>query len=884
MSKRHYLSFLLPLACASQLAYSAQNDVQDNVEAPRWTSLTSDQHNKSNQSLYSFSYIGNDPQPAEEPSSEYERVVSIKDPLKTPCENRYLDSESIVAVDTPEITQGNVQAPLNVSGAQTTANVQTPFKGSQEGPVINFNNVNITEFLRFVSRLTGKNFIFDPQELQFSVTIISETPATLEDVMAALMQNLRIHNFLLIEEGNSFVIYSNTAIKAPGDLAYRDDSGQLRPDIATQVFAISNVTPGSLASVLRAMTTSDAIVQTIDETNSIVVTDIAGNLKKIEQLIKRLDLPSTGLEIGQYVALNNSPAALISVASKILTPLAGDKTLIFVPYQIANSIFIVSTPFLVEKSLSVMQALDMNIGISGTLNLDALKFDATQAEKLRLEKGAEEQKQKTTPIPLTQEEVDLLTDREKMSILTSKGYKPDEVSRLSAQQVSRILREKGLSQLERETILGQKSSLYESELPLGQAESTQFLIHKLQYRKADVVTKALQAIAESLSGGAQQQTGRSTEPPQSDLVVTLLSVQTIDETNSIVFTGTRKTLQKVKELVSQVDIPVRQVFIEVLVLDTTVAESLNFGVEWGVKLQRKNFAGETGLITNPSNVAGPLQLISFPDATTVGSSTAGGTTTPIPPIGSTQLMPGIPLTEGFSVNGIGRKITHHGTRLWGTAALINLLRSDDNARLIINPKIVVEHNQPAEIFVGAQVPIKGQSIVNSTANNATNTVSTNYVTQNVGVNLKVTPLISSGDMVTMIIEQEVSTADPTQVNAQGQNNAPPATIRQLTSKTRVHVPSNYFLVMSGMLQTNTTVKATKFPILGSLPIIGFFFQNTQDTVSQRNVILYLRPKIIDTVIDIEEITRKEETKYNQNSEITNGFQGNMNDLKKILNF
>lgn len=856
MSKRHYYPFLIPIACATLYAGTSENvEKEPSKHIPKNTI----------QSLYSFSNIDNPPKYPEE-----ERIISLND----------FDPDSLFAADdteldqnfgvqAPDITQGNVQAPADLSRTQTPGFTEDNSQKETEGPVINFNNVNITEFLRFVSRLTGKNFIFDPQELQFPVTIISETPASLNDILAALMQNLRIHNFYLLEEGNNFVIYSNQAIKAPGTLAYRDDSGQLRPDIATEVFTTSNVTPGSIVGIIQAMVTQDAIVQTIEETMSIVVTDIIANIKKIEALIRKMDTTNTGLEIGQYVALNNSPAALISVASKILTPLAADKTLLFVPYQTANSVFIVSTPFMVEKSLSVMQSLDMNLGLSGSLNVDQMKFDSSTAEKLREQKARDEQSRRETPIPLTQEQVDLLTDREKMAVLSAKGYSPLELSKLSAQQINRILREKGISQLERETILGQKTPLFETELPLGEVESTQFLIHKLQYRNAEVVTKALQAIAESLMGG---QGGAQREQTQTDLVVTLMSVQMIEETNSIVFTGTRPTLQKVKELVNQVDIPVRQVFIEALILDTTVNESLNFGVEWGVKLQRKNFAGETGLITNPSSIAGPLQLITFPQAQTTTIPAVPPTMTPIP------------LAEGFSVTGIGRKITHNGTRLWGTAALINLLRTDDDAQLIINPKLVVEHNQTAEIFVGAQVPIKGQSIVNSTANNATNTVSTNYTTQNVGVTLRVTPLISSGDTVTMLIEQIVSNTSSTQVNAQGQNNAPPATVSEIRSKTRVHVPSDYFLVMSGLLQSNAGQKRTRFPILGSLPIVGFLFQNSLLSEQKRNVIIYIRPKIIDTTIDIEQITKKEETKFKEQSRTTQGIQGNLNDLKNILNF
>ena len=793
-------------------------------------------------SLYSHSSL------SKPTKSKEERVISLNDNVTSPFQ-------------APDITQGNVQVPLETLGQQT------PFAEAEQGPVINFNNVSITEYLRFVSRLTGKNFIFDPQELQFPVTIISETPATLDNVMAALMQNLRIHDFYLIEEGNNFVIHRNSAVKAPAGIFFQDETGKARPDMATEVFLIRNILAANLAGIIQAMTTQESIVSVVEETSSIVVTDILANIQKIRALIKKVDVPNIGLDIGQYVALNNSPVALISVASRILTPIALDKTLIFVPYQASNSIFVVSTPFLVEKALSVMQALDMNIASSGLLNIDELKFDNETAKKFRREKEQLEKERRETSIPLTQDEVDILTEREKFAILRAKGFSPEDIIKFSARQINQILREQGLSDVERETILGQTRGVFQSELPIGQVESTQFLIHKLQFRSAQGITKALVSIAESLLASGSGTTGA--EQTQSDLVVTLNSVQMIEENNSIVFTGTRSTLQKVKDLVNQIDVPVRQVFIEALVLDTTINESLTFGVEWAAKCQRKNFAGQTGLILEPSAVALPLQRIGF---------------APIVQTIAPDILNTIPLNEGFSVTGIGRKIRKNGTRLYGTAALVNLLRTDDNIDIIVNPKIVAEHNVEAELFVGAQIPIKGQSIVNSTTDNASNTVSTNFNTQNVGVTLKVTPLISSGDMVTLIITQIVSTANEEQIAAQGQDQATPATIREMRTTTRVHMPSGYFLMMSGLLQTQRRKQISKFPILGSIPIIGFLFSSNEFTDVKRNVIMLLRPKIIDSVIDMEKISEKEEKKFREANSTTTGVRGNMNDLKNILIF
>ncbi len=746
------------------------------------------------------------------------------------------------------------------------------------GPVINFNNVSITEFLRFVSRLTGKNFIFDPQLLQFPVTIISETPATLEDIFAALLQNLRVHGFFLVEEGNNFLIHQTSGINTPAGILHEDENGQLSPDIATAVFQIANVSPARIAAIIKTMSTDDAIIETMEETMRIVVTDIVANISKFSDLIKKLDAPNSGLEIGQYVSLNNSPVALISVAQRIVTPIAGDKTLILVPYQASNSIFIISTPYLVEKTLSVLQSLDLNQTTFGLLNIDQMKFDSEAARQAQEERQQQAQRERQTPIPLTQEEIDTFTARERNAILQAKGLTPEQISKLSSDQVVRMLREKGLTKEERQKIFGEKKGIYESDLPLGQAESTQFFIHRLQYRKAEDVVKALQAIAISLSGSGGQNmpninAQRNTLPP-SDLVVTLTSVQALVENNALVFTGTRSTLARAKELINQIDIPVRQVLIEALVLDTTIGNTLNFGVEWAGKYQAKNYAYSAGFLNGPASggqsaIQGPLAAVTIPN--------------PVPTVPPTTL-DAINLSDGLSAGAIGRQIRQGGQAFRTFASFINFLRADSDVQLVLNPKIVTEHNVPAEIFVGQQVPIKGQSIVNSTANNATNTVSTNYETVQTGVDLKVTPLISSGDTVTLIIEQSISNANSTQVANQGNNQAPPATVNETRTTTRVHMPSNYFLFMSGMLQTQVASQVNTVPLLGGLPIIGFFFNNKVITDTRRNIIMYIRPRILDSPIDIEQITQHEERIYDEANDKAGGWRKQLNDLKELLNF
>ena len=74
------------------------------------------------------------------------------------------------------------------------------------GITINFENVSIIEYIKFISKVGDMNFIYTDDELAFNVTIVSEEPTTITDVMGALVQVLRINGFDLIEQGNNLII------------------------------------------------------------------------------------------------------------------------------------------------------------------------------------------------------------------------------------------------------------------------------------------------------------------------------------------------------------------------------------------------------------------------------------------------------------------------------------------------------------------------------------------------------------------------------------------------------------------------------------------------------------------------------------------------------
>ena len=783
---------------------------------------------------------------------------------------------AITQADTNQTAKPSHLSIRNEQGANNLEPSESVIPGSSsgEGPVINFNNVNIVEFLRFVSRLTGKNFVFDPDELQFPITIISESPASVEDIMAALLQNLKMHKFLVVEEGNNVIIYTNTEVVAPGGLLKKDLNGNWVPDIATQVFQLYNSSAERVTAIIKTMVSKDAVVEVVLDTQRVVVTDLTSNIVKINEIVKKIDAPNSGLEIGQYVAINNSPGTLILIAQPIIEPIAAEKTLVIVPYPASNSVFIVSTPFVVEKSLSILQAIDLNQQFSGMMSLDSLKFDSEKAASLKA-KQQQGAKSRTGRVPFSQDELDSLTDKELTDILNAMGIDPAILQKFLKDpkrwrdEINKLIRESQVNEHQQEQLASLRQRLFASELPVGTVESTQFYIHKLAFRNADDVANALQSIATSLMGGTTSSNASPDQrlTSQSDLVTTLNSVQVLEQNNALVITGTRASINKIKELISQIDVPVRQVFIEALILDTTITNALNFGTEWAGKVQSDSFAYQTGLVTANSSLAQAFNLVQMP---------------PLPTLPPTTIQP-VPLNEGFTADSISRKIKFNGRGFRATGALISALRHDETLKVIMNPKITVEHNVPAEIFVGEKTPIKGQSIANATGTSGSSIVATNFETRETGVLLKVTPLISSNEIVTLIIEQKISAANQTQVANQGNPNAPPATTSEIRTITRVHLPSDYFLIMSGLIRNDDDRITDMIPCLGALPLAGFFFSTKQNNDVKRNIILMIRPKIIDTPIDIERITETEDKLFHEHNVNNTGIRRELNDLRDLLN-
>lgn len=734
-------------------------------------------------------------------------------------------------------------APVTAPGAPTLVAVPNEAPVPEQKPIlINFNNVAITEYIRFISRISNKNFVFDENDLQFTVTIVSEEPTTIDNIMTALLQELRIHNLELIEQDNTIIIHRNNKVSSLSKVVPEETNVNdvKHVDIVTKVFRLNTLEADRAAVILRPMMSAAALVEVLKQTNHLIITDLASNVREISTLLKSLDSPQSGLVIGQYVVSNQPMDALISIAQKIIQPIAQDQKVSFISHKAANSIFIVSNPYLVERTITILKYLDQTAATTQILNPKDLGFPLHGAPgQWILDKNGNWQFIPASALhgggpPKGNWKIDDQGNWYFEPGEPTGGIGPDGkwVLDKDGNWVFQLNPGKSISPKK-----VQRKEKISSELPVGHIERTQFSIYKLQYRKGEQIARALSRIAESLA-----LSGAGTN---ADLLAAIYSVQWIESSNSLIFTGTVEAVGKMRELISEIDVPLRQVLLEMLIIETDIADSLNFSTNVASRFGGGNTAGAEAFLSGASTLPGAV-------------STSGIGLVP-------DAGPQITNVTGFVLGIIGQTITHNGQEFATLAALVKALHTRTLTRIVMNPKVLTEDNSPAEFFVGLNTQFPTQSI----ANNLGTILTQNFEFRDVGTTLKVTPMIGNNDIVTLEIQEEVSsivsggvTASTTLTN---QVIGPTTKINRTTTK--VHVPNRFFLILSGMLSDQVDRIRTQVPCLGSIPVIGAAFSDKQVKDTRQNLMIFIHPIIIDTEEEIDNITRHEQNIYRYKSRI-----------------
>lgn len=285
-----------------------------------------------------------------------------------------------------------------------------------------------------------------------------------------------------------------------------------------------------------------------------------------------------------------------------------------------------------------------------------------------------------------------------------------------------------------------------------------------------------------------------------------LRVMADDVNNVVLIWGPRSEYAKIEASLKRLDVPPNQVLIEASIIEVTLDDSLQYGLQWFFRDGRRNgLYGSGGLFNAASAEAGRL----------TGATSQGFTYT-------------------LRAGGLGGDIR----------VVLNALASKSLLKVISSPSLMVQDNFTANIAAGTQQPVNAGTTISGSAN----LVTTNIQYKDTGVNLSVTPSVNAGNMVNMLINQSVtdlgSLDDATQQYSFLQ--------RQISTK--VAVRSGETLVLGGLIRDNSSNGRSGLPVLQDIPVVGKLFGSTTKVAARTELLLTITPRVVRSDQELRDVS------------------------------
>ena len=303
-------------------------------------------------------------------------------------------------------------------------------------------------------------------------------------------------------------------------------------------------------------------------------------------------------------------------------------------------------------------------------------------------------------------------------------------------------------------------------------------------------------------------------------------------TNSVVISSNESNISTIRNLISKLDIRRAQVLVEAIVVELSETAARSLGVE-------TVFAGaEDGEIpigiTRFQNGSGP-DLLGL-----TGSAIESGENSNFSNIAANSLLNSQGIIAGF-----GRISEDDDSMI----AIINAIDADQNSNILTTTSLLAMDNEEASTVIGQEIPITTGESLGSNNTNPFRTTSR----EEVGIKLSVKPQINEGNSVILEIKQEVSgVAGPVSGTTDLITN-------KRTIETTVLVDNNQIIVLGGLVDEDIQEDIQRVPVLGSLPLIGKLFQSSSESKVKKNLMVFLRPKIL---VDSESVSQISTEKYN----------------------
>lgn len=716
----------------------------------------------------------------------------------------------------------NVEAPRGTP----PSSAPSPLAGS-DLVVMDFQDVEIATLVKFISEITGKNFLLD-DKVKGKVSVISPSKITVDEAYRVFQSVLQVKGFTLVDTGPVVKIIAIKDVKGSG-LPVGIETRTPSEAYVTQLVPLAHLEAQAAAQLLQPLVSRDGLISAYTPTNSLIVVDAESNIARLVELITSLDVPGqerTVEVIPLKHAFANDVAGILKeaiedeggrtaapsgggtsnvpgVASNVGKPGTGRGAggIRVVPDERSNAVVIIGNQIEIRQAYALVGKLDRPLPKgTGRINVYYLRHaDATEM------------------VQVLADLVGTTTSTVPRQILPGRAV-TEGGGRFGSGSYRSATGSQSLGNFGKSTLGGQTAGA----LPgTGRRDSQP-----------------------GLAGGVQSAgSGGPAVEFESGVRVTADPA-----TNSLVISAAPQDYATLRDVIAQLDIPRRQVLVEAIIFEVSVTKAKQLGIEM-----------QGGASVNGGTAFG---RVNFRNLNPVTQTIQGGD---LSGIGNLSGLLGALISDQSIV-------LSDGTKIPAGAVLLTALQADTDVNVLSAPTIMTTDNEEAEIVVGQNVPFVTSRSTNET--NLANTFS-QVDRRDVGITLRLTPQISEGDTVRLLLFQEVSALVPTS-QTEVLQLGPTTTVRSAT--TSVVVRDSQTVAIGGLISDSMRASAQGVPFLSDIPVIGNFFKFDDKRKEKVNLIILLTPRILRNPSALTELTDEERERFHKAVTGRRVFSGTMGKL------
>ena len=331
----------------------------------------------------------------------------------------------------------------------------------------------------------------------------------------------------------------------------------------------------------------------------------------------------------------------------------------------------------------------------------------------------------------------------------------------------------------------------------------------------------------SRSGSSGSRTGNSSggqfEAPQAQTVGKTLLISD-PRTNSLIVSGPPDSIQRVSDLVREMDRRPYQVHINAVIAQMAIGDDMQTSVDFLRKVETIDVNG-TAVST-----AGFFR------------SAASGT----------FINPKTLINEAAFSSIAGSGLNWYATAGDLFNAYVHVLETSNRSKLLAKPHITVANNETGSISNGTRVPIPSNS-QSTVVSGGTTSLNSSVEYENVVLSLEVTPLINSKNEITLTVNQLNDSIDGyTEISG---NSIPNISTQELVTK--ITIPNGAILVLGGLISEGESKSNTGLPILSHIPIIKYLVGSNGRKKQRRELLILLQARIVESADDLVDVNVSE---------------------------